>query len=772
MTYGKVGTALVAALLIAGSLSSTASAATRGGWPDLTWTYIYEAQLGQDVAGALGAFSDLDGSWDSDNVYNLWFGDKISDPYYPGGVEALTRPGLGDNESGAQATDAQTLGILDFGDGQNNNSIYFERFLTDGGNTGGGSPTIDFANGVTIIARFRFFSMDTLMPNRDDQSVNEPFRRSLGIATDDDGSIWAFLNPYGVSMAKAGGNEYDEGPREMLDAPNGMFMVSRGDVYSALGGGPGGIYFGMDVDGDDSWDPSTFTTPPPAIAPRGVKVAYILRGPENANVPFQMSDKRVIDRLRARGIAVTVLDHGHDENGTFTGGHMSYTNGTLTGPAAVAADHDLVILSSTIGSGNVGAGYTPDRSYRPYNVPLITWESGLGKSKGYGLANDGGTVFPHTDITIASNTHPVTAGLPTGQQPLFAAGSPQRNLSLVGFSLPPAATQLAYYPGNTSLTVLAAYDPNVGGGVMSEGSPLASNQRYVFLPLEDDTFWALNATGIQIFDQAVDWALGPAKASLLVPAYPAAGSVPLPPAPPASSAWKPSFYISLGATPLYAMGGNTMYTRVLKGRFFSDTTSADPTVPAVGGDTKVWADLPAGSMSDFLSVYITVEPEAAPPPGSPLPAHRVKVYFDGSSTPVIEIKNHHLDPSLVPAVGNGGLNDGTGLGMGLWRVRAGGYLDVDYFGVKDGVVPPPGTCNTPPQDSDGDGDVDLADFSIFQACFNGPNRPFNADSAPEGKCACMDVDPSSGGDGDVDLADFGRFQGCFNGPNRPPACAS
>jgi RHS repeat-associated protein len=67
-------------------------------------------------------------------------------------------------------------------------------------------------------------------------------------------------------------------------------------------------------------------------------------------------------------------------------------------------------------------------------------------------------------------------------------------------------------------------------------------------------------------------------------------------------------------------------------------------------------------------------------------------------------------------------------------------------------------------DFDYDTDVDLADFLIFQGCFNGPNRP------PAAGCTqpTTDVDDDS----DVDLADFGVFQGCFNGPNRPPASPS
>ncbi len=64
-------------------------------------------------------------------------------------------------------------------------------------------------------------------------------------------------------------------------------------------------------------------------------------------------------------------------------------------------------------------------------------------------------------------------------------------------------------------------------------------------------------------------------------------------------------------------------------------------------------------------------------------------------------------------------------------------------------------------DVDSDGDVDLADFSVFQGCFDGPNR-----LPSQTGCGGFDFDA----DNDVDLEDFGVFQRCFNGPNRPPAC--
>lgn len=63
-------------------------------------------------------------------------------------------------------------------------------------------------------------------------------------------------------------------------------------------------------------------------------------------------------------------------------------------------------------------------------------------------------------------------------------------------------------------------------------------------------------------------------------------------------------------------------------------------------------------------------------------------------------------------------------------------------------------------DFDNDGDIDLADFTTFLACFNGPARP-----PAQANC----VEPDFDNDNDVDLTDFTVFLSCFNGPNRPPA---
>ncbi|MBN1489896.1 MAG: SUMF1/EgtB/PvdO family nonheme iron enzyme [Phycisphaerae bacterium] len=88
-------------------------------------------------------------------------------------------------------------------------------------------------------------------------------------------------------------------------------------------------------------------------------------------------------------------------------------------------------------------------------------------------------------------------------------------------------------------------------------------------------------------------------------------------------------------------------------------------------------------------------------------------------------------------------------------------LDNYVWAVVDHATVFAPTLRAAATDFDEDGDVDLADFSLFAACFNGPNR------APAGGCT---ADTDLDGDGDVDLTDFSTFAACFNGPNRAPAC--
>ncbi len=86
------------------------------------------------------------------------------------------------------------------------------------------------------------------------------------------------------------------------------------------------------------------------------------------------------------------------------------------------------------------------------------------------------------------------------------------------------------------------------------------------------------------------------------------------------------------------------------------------------------------------------------------------------------------------------------------------------FWDGEGCVPAP-LCHTPAVDADGDHDVDMDDFAVFQACYTGSGT-FTLTT----ECGCFDRNRDS----DVDTLDFQQFQACATGPavvwTSTPAC--
>lgn len=112
--------------------------------------------------------------------------------------------------------------------------------------------------------------------------------------------------------------------------------------------------------------------------------------------------------------------------------------------------------------------------------------------------------------------------------------------------------------------------------------------------------------------------------------------------------------------------------------------------------------------------------------------------------------------------------------IGACCVSAGNCVEMAY-----GICPPAkfqgvGTiceentcpCSIPFADADGDGDVDQADFAVFQACYTGPGGILATG------CECYDADPAGAPDNDIDSDDWTAFEACASGTGiaADPAC--
>jgi hypothetical protein len=156
----------------------------------------------------------------------------------------------------------------------------------------------------------------------------------------------------------------------------------------------------------------------------------------------------------------------------------------------------------------------------------------------------------------------------------------------------------------------------------------------------------------------------------------------------------------------------------------------------------------------------------------------INVYFDEDPQAVMSITN------ATPV----GPQTGSSPGFGFGTQGTGNTQDIyfDCIGATDlGAFAPgeeeaclgtslvcPSSCNRPFADTDGDGDVDQADFAVFQLCYTGSGVGAPAIPSNPEYCACLDhadddsnpaTPPSS--DGDIDSFDLSAFESCASGPN-------
>lgn len=168
------------------------------------------------------------------------------------------------------------------------------------------------------------------------------------------------------------------------------------------------------------------------------------------------------------------------------------TVSALKSQASDADGKDLVVISSTISSKDVGAKFSD------VGVSVLTWESHL--LDDLHMTGDAKYTdyFRDPDLTtavITDSTHTLAAGL-SGSQVLFSTpgimswGKPNANAIVV-----------ATLENNSNKSVIFAYDK--GSAMFGMTAPA----RRVFLFLEDNGLTAATPAGVALFDRAVKWAV-------------------------------------------------------------------------------------------------------------------------------------------------------------------------------------------------------------------------------------------------------------------------
>ena len=208
----------------------------------------------------------------------------------------------------------------------------------------------------------------------------------------------------------------------------------------------------------------------PAPAAEVPRVLLIIR----AGGPSQPTDDRIRDHLQELGLTVTQTDQAS--------------------PTKEACGYDLVVLSSSIRSRDLGG------AYRDITVPLLTWENDLLDDLRFtGRKKDGdfGLVEKEHYLWMVNAPHPLAAGQAAGSLVAYQKDAP------MGWGKPGlGASIIATIPGEPDKATLFGYER----GATMDYDFLAPARR-IFVFLDNDTFGKLTPAGLALFDAAVGWGL-------------------------------------------------------------------------------------------------------------------------------------------------------------------------------------------------------------------------------------------------------------------------
>ncbi|KVC80142.1 hypothetical protein WI76_13580 [Burkholderia ubonensis] len=254
------------------------------------------------------------------------------------------------------------------------------------------------------------------------------------------------------------------------ESVRGLSRTRRGALRAIASGA---LALGMSVAGMTPTTAATATSATAAADTQAAvtRVAMLVQlGGPNLKV-----DERVGAHLETRGYAVRFVDQAATPD--------------------AARDADLVIISSTVSSKSVAAGW------RTLDKPLVTWENDLlddlamtGKRHDVDFGETGKERY----VWLVNAPHPIAAGLPAGATNVYGKQAPM-SWGRPGLG----ASIIATVYGQPDKAVIFAYEK----GATMDYEALAPARRVMFF-LDNDTFVNLSPAGLALFDAALDWAAG------------------------------------------------------------------------------------------------------------------------------------------------------------------------------------------------------------------------------------------------------------------------
>ena len=190
----------------------------------------------------------------------------------------------------------------------------------------------------------------------------------------------------------------------------------------------------------------------------------------------------------------------------YGGDNVTYKQASAANNTSDLVDVDLLILSSTAGSGDYRG------KYHNAAVPILNWEEAVmdNGSGEFGLSSVQMTKSTTmTDLTIVGN-HPITEGL-SGTITFLSGGAESLSTSDLYTGLTSVAEAAngtktsGGGPGGSVTGNPAIFVADTGQAVDPDSGATPAANRRVMFPLTDTTFDSLSAEGLQLFGNAISW---------------------------------------------------------------------------------------------------------------------------------------------------------------------------------------------------------------------------------------------------------------------------